>query len=204
MVSLGNDNIFVTWVSGSQVIGQELYYDTILGTYQLTDVGSPIVINTTAVAGVSSPSVTKLADGRIVAYESTDASGFGIREQVLDLRNGVITGVGNNATFYGSFDNSNDVIIATGQGDTLNGGGGDNTLVGQGANDTFELWSDAPGTSDTNIISASGSGTNTLDYSQSPGAVSVNLATGTTSDYYSGTDVFTDINGVSALPSTIR
>ena len=138
VVSLGNDsNIFVTWIGGTQVVGEELNYGSVDGTFELSAVGSPIAISTTAVAGSSSPSVAELADGRIVvAYQSTDLNGFGIREQIIDLRNGVITGVGNNATFYGSFDNSNDAIIATGQNDTLDGGNGNDELAGGTGNDT--------------------------------------------------------------------
>jgi hypothetical protein len=142
VVSLGNDNIFVTWIGGTQVVGEELNYGSVDGTFELSAVGSPIAISTTAVAGSSSPSVAELADGRIVvAYESTDSNGFGIREQIIDLRNGVITGVGNNATFYGSFENSNDAIIATGQNDTLDGGNGNDELAGSTGNDTFNLGS---------------------------------------------------------------
>jgi hypothetical protein len=142
VVSLGDDNIFVTWISGTQVLGEELNYGNVNGSFVLRAVGSPIAINTTAAAGSFSPSVTELADGRIVvAYESTDSNGFGIREQIVDLRNGVITGVGDNATFYGSFDNSNDVIVATGQNDTLDGGSGNDELAGGTGNDTFNLGS---------------------------------------------------------------
>lgn len=160
VVSLGNNNIFVTWINGSQVVGQELNYGNVDGSYQLTDVGSPIVINTTVVTGSSTPAVAALADGRIVvAYQSSDASGFGIREQILDLRNGVITGVGNNATFYGPADNSNVVMTATGQSDTLNAGNGNDSLFGEGANDTFALGNGS------NMVTAAGGGLNIAQFS---------------------------------------
>ena len=80
-------------------------------------------------------------------------------------------------------------------GAVLNGEGGNNTLICGTGNDTFQVWSHTPGTEYTDYIQGGG-GTNTLDYSQSPGPVSVNLMGGQASDYYGGADYFSDIQAV--------
>ena len=105
-----------------------------------------------------------------------------------------ITTVGSIGTLTGT--SSDDVMVGLNvNGDIFNGEAGDNTMIGGGGNNTFDLWSDGPGTDYSNYING-GSGFNTLDYSQSPGAVNVNMATGTTSNYYGGTDYFSNIEQV--------
>ena len=89
----------------------------------------------------------------------------------------------------------NDTLTAGATGNVLNGGAGDNTMMGGAGSDTFELWSDGSGTDYNNYINGGG-GLNTLDYTQSPGPVNANMATGTTSNYYGGTDYFSNIQEV--------
>ena len=89
----------------------------------------------------------------------------------------------------------NDILFAGAGPVVFNGGAGNDTLVGGPGNDTFELWSHASGTDYTDFISGGG-GTNTLDYSESPGGIDVDLVTGISSDYYGGTDYFSNIETV--------
>jgi Ca2+-binding RTX toxin-like protein len=89
----------------------------------------------------------------------------------------------------------NDTLIGGSTAVTFDAGSGADTMIGGSGNDTFELWSHDPGTNHNDYISG-GSGTNTLDYSQSPGPVNVNMMTGTTSNYYGGTDFFSNIQHV--------
>ena len=106
---------------------------------------------------------------------------------VLDTRTSAATG-----TLTGT--SSNDIILGLNpNGDIINGEGGSDILVGGGGNDTFQVWSDGPG---TNNKITGGGGTNTLDYSQAPGAVTVNLQTGVTSNSFGGTDNFSGIENV--------
>jgi hypothetical protein len=66
-----------------------------------------------------------------------------------------------------AFLSGNDTIIGNVGADILTGFGGNNTLEGEGVSDT-------------------------LDYSRSPGSVTINFSTGTASNGYGGTDTFTN------------
>lgn len=82
-----------------------------------------------------------------------------------------------------SGDSGNNVLEGHDGSDILRGGAGDDTLNG-GLATLFDR------------ISFDGDGINTADYSQDPGGVSVNLATGSASDGYGGTDTLVRIDDV--------
>jgi hypothetical protein len=130
-------------------------------------------------------------------------------DDVLDAGSG--PGTWGNSS-YTLFEGADGGTIEFAGGVTFNGGPGNNTMVGtpEGGN-TFDLWSDGPGTNYTNYINGGSDGTpkysfnptellnigtNTLDYSQAPGPITANLMTGTTLNYYGGTDHFSNIQAV--------
>ncbi len=104
---------------------------------------------------------------------STASNGYGGTDTLYNIEN-VLGGAGN------------DIIIAGNVASKLFGNGGNDTLTGGAANDTLV------GGAGNNIINGNG-GTDTVDYSAAPGAVTVNLATGTASNGYGGTDMLSSI-----------
>src|SRR4029079_19024776 len=108
------------------------------------------------------PDVTALADGRfVVTWEDTgsghpDDPSFGIREQVFDPRDGVVTGTDNADNLFGHNLGSDDIkglggsdtLHGLGVADALYGGDGNDLLIGGTGtdlrfggfgNDTFQL-----------------------------------------------------------------
>ena len=100
----------------------------------------------------------------------------------------------------------NDILTGGTQDDTIDGGDGNDTINGGAGNDTL-LGGDQIDT----LIGGAGNDTidggddtldgirqfsDTADYSDSPGAVNVNLATGTASDGFGGTDTLSNIERV--------
>lgn len=63
-------------------------------------------------------------------------------------------------------------------------------MIGGAGNDTIFI------TQDSNNTIVGGSGNDTLDQAAAPGAVAPNLASGTASNAFGGTDMFTNIGAV--------
>jgi Ca2+-binding RTX toxin-like protein len=98
-----------------------------------TPAGSEVVINTTTDGSQTAPSLSVLADGRIVvtwadgSATGNNTDGSAIRFQIVDPRDGVIVGTGGDDTLYGH----------DGAADEFNGGNGNDTMHGLRGNDTF-------------------------------------------------------------------
>lgn len=116
-------------------------------------VGVEVLINTTIQGAQIEPAITMLADGRIlIAWEDTnaggtggDASGYAIRHQIIDPREGIVNGTAKLDTLFGH-DLLNDVIngfdgddrlLGLGGNDKLNGGNGADRMNGDAGNDTL-------------------------------------------------------------------
>lgn len=134
---LGDGRIFATWFDGS---GH--YYGRVVDPFSGAG-GSIIAINTNAAANFSSTdnnhlSIDTLADGRIVAVWSgaNDAGGDqGIFMQILDPREGTVTGSITADLLYGSA--AADDMNGLGGADILHGMGGDDVMFGGSGADTL-------------------------------------------------------------------
>jgi Ca2+-binding RTX toxin-like protein len=147
-----NDGTFLVIYRGFDN-GSEVHFRQIdnAGNY----VGAPMVVNSNGNEDIRYPSITQLADGRLVVTwtdmsSNSDGSGSGINQQILDPREGIVNGhniasvaetlVGNNAfadqirgyagidTIYGFA--GNDTIYGGDGGDILYDGRGDDTVYG--------------------------------------------------------------------------
>ena len=105
-------------------------------------IGGEITVNTTTTGEQSEPSVAALPDGRVVV-SWTDNSGTGgdvsrsaVRMQIVDPRDGIVTGTGGNDTLYGN-DQVNDEISGGAGDDKLYGMRGDDSLYGGEGNDVL-------------------------------------------------------------------
>ena len=127
-------------------------------------VGTEFLINTNTAGAEQNPTMALLADGRIVVtwgdqslLEGVGLS-FGIRMQIIDPRDGVVTGSNIGETLFGHENfsdeinglggndvllglNGNDSLYAGEGNDTLDGGAGDDLLFGGFGNDVFVLGS---------------------------------------------------------------
>jgi Ca2+-binding RTX toxin-like protein len=110
------------------------------GDYRKT--GGEIMVNTTTSGVQGDPSIAALADGRVVvtwtdtSATGADATGTGVRMQIVDPREGIVTGTTGNDVLYGH-DQVNDEITAGAGKDALYGLGGDDALYGGEGNDVL-------------------------------------------------------------------
>ncbi|MGH6768977.1 MAG: calcium-binding protein [Xanthobacteraceae bacterium] len=127
-------------------------------------VGTEFLVNTTTFGGQQAPEVALLADGRIVVTwgdqsgTGPDGFAFNIFMQIIDPRDGVVTGSDGSETLFGHENlsdeingldgndtmfglNGSDSLYGGVGGDTLDGGAGDDLLFGGFGNDTFVLGS---------------------------------------------------------------
>lgn len=99
-------------------------------------IGGEYLVNTTTSFGQFESSVSALADGRVVVTWTDQSSGFrDVRMQIIDPRDGVVTGSANADTLYGNA-SVNDEISGLDGNDTLIGMNGDDQLFGGAGNDT--------------------------------------------------------------------
>ena len=105
-------------------------------------IGGETVVNTTTTGLQTQPSVSALADGRVVvswtdaSASGGDTSGTAVRMQIVDPRDGIVTGTPGNDTLYGN-DQVNDEISGYAGNDTLYGMRGDDALYGGEGNDVL-------------------------------------------------------------------
>ena len=110
------------------------------GDYRKT--GGEIMVNTTTSGVQGDPSIAALADGRVVvtwtdaSATGADATGTGVRMQIVDPREGMVIGTTGDDVLYGH-DQVNDEITAGAGKDALYGLGGDDTLYGGEGNDVL-------------------------------------------------------------------
>lgn len=116
--------------------------------------GAEILVNTITTGAQFEPSVTVLADGRVMVswtdFSGTapDTSASAIRGKIIDVRDAAVNLVGSalNDTWVGTRFGDNmlgasgyDSLNGGGGNDTLNGGGGRDTLVGGTGHDIFVI-----------------------------------------------------------------
>jgi Ca2+-binding RTX toxin-like protein len=143
---LNDGRVFATWFDGA---GN--YYGRVVDPLN-GSTGPVIVINSDPATNFSSTdnnhlSIDTLPDGRIVAvWSGTESNGtLGIIMQILDPREGTITGTTAADTIYGSdiaADDMNgltgaDNLSGMGGNDVIRGGGGDDIINGNAGNDTL-------------------------------------------------------------------
>ncbi|MFI0847471.1 calcium-binding protein [Mesorhizobium sp. IMUNJ 23232] len=140
MTALSDGNLFVAWRdagsagesdgSGAHIRGK------VISGVDGSDVGGEtdeIVINTTVPFDQFQPSVTALADGRVMvswtdASQQGSATSFDVRAQIIDPRTAAVNLTGTAAA---------DDWVGTGFADTLNGKGGADRMAGAAGNDTY-------------------------------------------------------------------
>ena len=100
-------------------------------------IGGEIVVNTTTSGDQINASIAALPDGRVVVTWTDDSSGNSdIRSQIVDPRDGLVTGTGGNDTLYGH-DLVNDELFGGAGQDNLFGLRGDDALYGGQGNDVL-------------------------------------------------------------------
>jgi Ca2+-binding RTX toxin-like protein len=134
-------------------------------------VGGQFTVNTSTdgTGGEYFPHIAALADGRLVVEWHSDATGE-IRTQIIDPRDGVVTGNEDANTLYGH-DLVGDEINGLGGGDALNGLAGDDALYGGDGNDVLR------GGIGADTLDG-GAGTDTASYYSGSTGVAVSLVTG--------------------------
>ena len=108
-----------------------------------TRVGAEFLVNTSTVGTQKTPSITALADGRLVVSWTDESGGSNIRTQIIDPRDGVVTGTAAGETLYGHdlFADEinalagNDKLFGLDGNDQMYGGDGNDSLVGEDGND---------------------------------------------------------------------
>ncbi|MGH6770372.1 MAG: calcium-binding protein [Xanthobacteraceae bacterium] len=106
--------------------------------------GPEFLVNTSTTGIQRSPTITVLADGRLlIAWTDNgntggDTSVGGVRMQIIDMRDGSITGTENGETLFGH-DFVSDEINGLGGSDTLNGLAGADAMYGGQGDDTYVI-----------------------------------------------------------------
>jgi Ca2+-binding RTX toxin-like protein len=172
LVALPDGGFVAVWSDSSAGAGETDY--NIAG--QMFDafgarVGRQFTVNTgtDGASGEFWPHIAALADGRLVVEWHSAATGQ-IRTQIIDPRDGVVTGTEKANTLYGH-DLVGDEINGLGGGDTLNGLGGGDALYGGDGNDVLR------GGAGADRLDG-GAGTDTASWFTSMAGVSVNLVSG--------------------------
>jgi Ca2+-binding RTX toxin-like protein len=103
-------------------------------------IGEEFLINTSTTGTQTDPTIDVLADGRlVVTWEDQEADGdeiFAVRTQIIDPRNGSITGTAAGETLLGH-DRVDDELNGLAGADTLNGLAGADDMYGGDDSDTY-------------------------------------------------------------------
>lgn len=139
--STPDGGFMVSWSQGSnandsEVVGQLFDSDGIA-------LGGQVQINTNTAGADSDVKLTPLSDGRIVAIWNNLDGVDEIRQQVIDTREGLVTGTVDEDQLYGNDDlgdvmtglAGDDRILGLAGDDTISGGDGDDLLFGNTGND---------------------------------------------------------------------
>ena len=143
-------------------------------------IGGEITVNSTTTGVQADVSMVALADGRValtwsdLSGQSADASGYAIRTQIIDPRQGMVLGTLASDTLIGhalvndeiNGDLGDDSLLGLGGDDALYGGSGNDTLDGGAGTD--ELYGGAGNDTYRNIagdtlIENAGEGTDTIE-----------------------------------------
>ena len=138
LTALPNGGFVVSWMDAS---GVGLDSDAAIRLQAFDGaggkIGGEIVVNTTTTASQIDPSIAALSDGRVaVSWTDYSAGAPDIRMQIVDPRDGSVTGTGAADTLYGH-SLVNDEISGGAGDDTLFGLGGSDGLYGGEGNDTL-------------------------------------------------------------------
>jgi hypothetical protein len=148
ITALPNGNFVISWTDFSQTAPDTTGTAIRLQAFGAsgTKIGGEIVVNTTTTSSQLNPSVTALADSRVVVTW-TDGSGDAgnIRSQIVDPRDGIVNGGASGDTLYGHDSvgdeingaNGNDFAYGLAGSDTIYGGDGNDTLDGGRGDDTI-------------------------------------------------------------------
>ncbi|MEQ1955193.1 calcium-binding protein [Mesorhizobium sp. CN2-181] len=137
IIGLADGNIVVAWQDQGSALETDGSFSHIRGKVISGSTGGDLsgefVINTTTLLDQRAPSVTELADGRVmVSWEDNSAVGQSantdIRSQIIDPRTAAVDLVGTAAA---------DDWVGTGFADKLNGKGGADRMAGAAGNDTY-------------------------------------------------------------------
>ncbi|MFI0843847.1 calcium-binding protein [Mesorhizobium sp. IMUNJ 23232] len=187
MVGLPDGHLFVTWTDADSTGEGDGSLSHIRGQVISGGDGSalsgPFIINTTAPLEQLDPSVTVLADGRVAVSwmdgsQSSGATGFDVRAQIIDPRTAAVNLTGSDAV---------DDWDGTAFADTLNGKGGADRMAGAAGNDTYfvdnakDVIVEAAGkgndtvAANTSYVLAAGADVETLRTTSNGGTSAINL-----------------------------
>lgn len=199
LVALPDGGFVAVWSDSSAGAGS-LDYNIVGQVFNAfgARVGGQFTVNTgtDGTAGQFFPHVAALADGRLVVEWHSAATGE-IRTQIVDPRDGIVTGTENAETLYGHSQVA-DEINGLGGADTLDGLAGDDALYGGDGNDVLR------GGAGADELDG-GAGTDTASYVTSAGAVTISLLAGTAAGGDAAGDHLTAVESVtgSALADTL-
>ena len=147
ITALPNGGFVVSWVDFSGTGGDNSASAIRLQAFDGAGgkIGGEMLVNTTTNGFQLNPSISALADGRIVVSWTDLSSGTpDIRSQIVDPRDGIVTGTGAADTLYGhdavgdeinGYD-GNDTLFGLAGNDQLYGGAGNDTVIGGKGDDT--------------------------------------------------------------------
>ena len=130
LVALPDGGFVAVYGSNNEIRGQ--VFDPVG-----TRVGAEFLVNTSASGVQKTPSITALADGRLVISWTDQFGGSNIRTQIIDPRDGIVTGTASGEILYGH-DVFADEINALAGNDKLFGLDGDDQMYGGEGNDSLE------------------------------------------------------------------
>lgn len=140
IAALANGGFVIAWTdlvshTGGDASGSSIKMQAFDGAGNKS--GGEIVVNTTAALDQSDVTLATLADGRIaVSWTDGSAGSSDIRMQIVDPRDGTVTGGSGDDLLYGH-DGFSDEMFGGDGNDTMNGLGGGDTCYGGGGNDRF-------------------------------------------------------------------
>jgi Ca2+-binding RTX toxin-like protein len=146
ITALPSGGFVVSWEDWSATTGADVSIAVRLQAFDAVGgkIGGETVVNTTITSSNVDPSIAALADGRVaVSWTDSSSSNKNIRVQIVDPRDGIVTGTPNADLLYGhaivddeiSGFGGNDTIHGLGGNDALYGGEGDDVLLGENGDD---------------------------------------------------------------------
>jgi Ca2+-binding RTX toxin-like protein len=191
VVALQDGGFVAVWSDSSSAAGA-IDFDIVGQRFDAfgARVGSQFTVNTGTDGAGSQivPHVAALADGRLVVGWHSVATGE-IRTQIIDPRDGLVTGTGDADALYGHTVAA-DEINGLGGGDALNGLGGNDALYGGDGNDVLR-----GGTGEDYLDG--GAGIDTASFYTGSAGVVVSLVTGIGSGGEAQDDMLVSIENLS-------
>jgi hypothetical protein len=132
-----NGGFVIAWEDFSQTGGDDSGFGIRLQAFDGAGgkIGGEILVNTTAIGDQFNASISALGDGRVVVtWTDTSGATSDVRMQIIDPRDGIVTGTSSGDVLYGH-DAVNDEISGFHGADLLRGLAGNDQLYGGGDND---------------------------------------------------------------------